>query len=65
MQFQLSSVITAASEVEKIVTLFFTYDGVTHHIAFNHDAFATPEKTKETLIGAMGALVDGYIASKL
>lgn len=64
MQFQLSSIVHLAEDAEKVVSLFFTYNGSTHNISFNSEAFATPESTKNTLISAVGSLVDAYIATK-
>lgn len=64
MQFQLSSVMNIVSDTEKLVRLFFTYNGQTHTVAINHESLATPEDVKETLVTAVGALVDAYVASK-
>jgi len=64
MQFQLGSVVNLVQDADKVLSLFLTYNGSTHSIAFNHECFSTPEKTKETLVGAVSALVDAYIASK-
>lgn len=64
MQFQLSSVVNAVSTAEKIVSLFLTYNGQTHTLTFNHDSLATPEAAKNTLVTAVGSLLDAYVASK-
>lgn len=64
MHFQLSSVVNVIGDVEKIVSLFMTYDGVTKSVTFNHNSLATPEDAKNTLGIAVGALLDAYVASK-
>ncbi len=64
MQFQLSSVVNIVSDTEKLVRLFFTYNGQTHAVSLNHDSLSTAEQARNTLITAVGALVDAYIASK-
>lgn len=64
MNFQLSSVVNIVSDTEKLVRLFLTYNGQTHTVAINHESLLTPEDVKNTLITAVSALVDAYVASK-
>lgn len=64
MLFQLGTMVNVVSDVEKIVSLFMTYNGETHSIDFDHDALLTPESAKEVLTTTVGALLDIYIASK-
>lgn len=64
MQFQLSSITHLAADAEKIVSLFLTYNGQTHNVTFNHDSLATPEAAKDTLVTAVGALLDAYVSTK-
>lgn len=63
MSFQLSSVINVVSAAEKIVSLFLTYNGQTHTVTFNQNALSTPEAAKDTLVTAVGSLLDAYVAT--
>jgi hypothetical protein len=64
MPFQLSSVVNLVSDAEKLYDLFLTYNGTTHKVEINHAALDTPEAAKETLVNAVGALLDAYVSTK-
>lgn len=65
MSISLNSMVHFAEDTEKVVSLFFTYNGATHSVTMNHDALSTPDGIKSTLISAIDVLVDAATVANI
>jgi len=65
MTISLSSMVHLAEDAEKVVSLFFTYNGTTHSVTVNQDALSSPDAIKTTLVSAVSALVDAATVASI